>query len=552
MKNKTPWIILIITLIAVVFFTAFFLQGGRLPWIAEEVTPYVPPIGEVLPTATFFSPSAVTPTVEPDTVWIDPGLPEPLLDQLAGMDFLQITDQQEDAATSLFIGDENPITYWVFAAAAPFPTVTDGITLEGIKSAWQGGKNPLAPNNPIFLTQETRDILAIYWGEPSSNAVELITSENLSKQAWTHQPSLAILPFDELTPDWKVLEIDGISPLEQAFDPGSYGLSVAISAFGFDPNIFQEITSNRDPNKFTSVVLTGVTALVRATAWTMEKEGINYPARDILQYLIEADILHISNEVPFAQGCPYPNPVQEGLRFCSDSRYIELMETIGTDVVELTGDHFGDQGPEAMLYTLEMYNQRGWPYYGGGADRTDAQEPVLFDHNGNKIAFLGCNAKGGGYATANVGYPGAVACDFPKMTGQIKELRDEGYLPIATFQHFEYYTYPAQPDQVRDARTLTNAGAVIVSGSQAHQPQAFEIRDDAFIHHGLGNLFFDQIYEIPPHTASAFIDRHIFYNGKHISTELLTIKFEDFARARPMTPAERDVLLRTTFNASGW
>jgi len=154
--------------------------------------------------------------------------------------------------------------------------------------------------------------------------------------------------------------------------------------------------------------------------------------------------------------------------------------------------------------------------------------------------------------TANVGYPGAVACDFPKMTGQIKELRDEGYLPIATFQHFEYYTYPAQPDQVRDARTLTNAGAVIVSGSQAHQPQAFEIRDDAFIHHGLGNLFFDQIYEIPPHTASAFIDRHIFYNGKHISTELLTIKFEDFARARPMTPAERDVLLRTTFNASGW
>ena len=228
------------------------------------------------------------------------------------------------------------------------------------------------------------------------------------------------------------------------------------------------------------------------------------------------------------------------------------METIGTDVVELTGDHFGDQGPEAMLYTLEMYNQRGWPYYGGGADRTDAQKPVLFDHNGNKIAFLGCNAKGGGYATANVGYPGAVACDFPKMTGQIKELRDEGYLPIATFQHFEYYTYPAQPDQIRDARTLTNAGAAIVSGSQAHQPQAFEIRDDAFIHHGLGNLFFDQIYEIPPHTASAFIDRHIFYSGKHISTELLTIKFEDFARARPMNAGERDVLLRTTFNASGW
>ena len=140
-------------------------------------------------------------------------------------------------------------------------------------------------------------------------------------------------------------------------------------------------------------------------------------------YLKEADILHISNEVPFAQGCPYPDPGQVGLRFCSDRRYIELMETIGTDVVELTGDHFGDYGPDAMLYTLEMYNQRDWPYYGGGADRQDAQEPVLFEHNGNKIAFLGCNAKGGGYATANVGYPGAVACDFPKWQSRSRVRR---------------------------------------------------------------------------------------------------------------------------------
>lgn len=537
----------------IVFFTAFFLKGERLSRAEENViTAYVPPLGEVLPTATFFSPSAVTPTFEPDLVWIDPKLPDSLLDQLAGMDYLQTTAQQEDAATALFIGDENPLIYWVFAAAAPFPTVNDGITLDGIQSAWRGGKNSLGSNSPIFLTQETRDVLAVYWGEPDINAVEIINSENLSTQAWSQQPSLAILPFEDLTPYWKVLEVDGISPLEQKFDPGSYGLSVPISAAGFDPNIFQEITSNRDPNKFTSVILTGVTALVRATAWTMENEGINYPAQDILQYLKEADILHISNEVPFSQGCSYPDPGQKGLRFCSDSRYIELMETIGTDVVELTGDHFGDQGPEAMLYTLELYNQRDWPYYGGGSDRLDAQEPVLFEHNGNKIAFLGCNAKGGGYATANVGYPGAVACDFPKMTGQINELREEGYLPIATFQHFEYYTYLAQPDQIRDARTMANAGAVIISGSQAHQPQAFEIRGESFIHHGLGNLFFDQIYEIPPHTASAFIDRHIFYKGKHISTELLTIKFVDFARARPMTPAERDVLLRTTFNASGW
>jgi len=553
MKNKILWIIIIAILIAVVFVAAFFLKGNQLPWATEEeVTPYVPPLGEVLPTATFFSPSAVTPTFEPDRVWADPHLPVGLLDQLSAMDYLEMADNREDAATTLVIGDENPVNHWVLAAVVPFPTVTDGISVEGIRTAWQGGENPQPLNRPMLMARDTLDLLSQYWGEPYANAVEVVDSADLSKQAWSQHSSLTILPFEELTPEWKVLEIDGISPLDQDFDPGYYGLSVPISAVGFDPNIFQEITSNRDENKFTSVVLTGVTALVRATAWTMELEGINYPARDILDYLVEADILHISNEVPFAQGCPYPDPGQQGLKFCSDSRYIELMDTIGTDVVELTGDHFGDYGPEAMLYTLEMYKQRGWPYYGGGADRADAQEPVLFEHNGNKIAFLGCNAKGGGYATANVGYPGAVACDFSIMTEQIEDLREEGYLPIATFQHFEYYTYLAQPDQIRDARILSNAGAVIVSGSQAHQPQGFEIKTNSFIHHGLGNLFFDQIYEIPPHTASAFIDRHIFYNGKHISTELLTIKFEDFARARPMTQSERERLLQTTFSASNW
>jgi poly-gamma-glutamate synthesis protein (capsule biosynthesis protein) len=79
------------------------------------------------------------------------------------------------------------------------------------------------------------------------------------------------------------------------------------------------------------------------------------------------------------------------LRFCSDPDYIALLEEVGTDIVELTGDHFGDWGPEAMRYTLEMYEQRGWTYYGGGYDRKDARQARLIEHNGNKIAFIGCN-----------------------------------------------------------------------------------------------------------------------------------------------------------------
>jgi poly-gamma-glutamate synthesis protein (capsule biosynthesis protein) len=554
MKKILRWFLILIGILTLLLTLYFILPGRSFPWYLESDNPtiYVPPPGEVIPTATFFSPSAITPTSNINLVWVDPAITSSILTPLEGNTTIQYTDIENDAGTTLRIGEESILVHWVYSLTTPFPTVEDGLSSSELQEVWQDARNPLAPGQPLLLSQDTLDVLSAFWGPPETAAVKVINNEDLLEYAWTNQPSLAIVPFDDLTPKWKVLSIDGISPIDQNFILDDYYLSVPISVEGVNPNLFQDIVSNRIQDRITSVMLTGVTALVRATAWTMEMEGINYPARDIKNWLLDADILHISNEVPFTTGCPYPDPGQAGLRFCSDSRYIQLMETIGTDVVELTGDHFGDYGPEAMLYTLELYKERNWPYYGGGTNQQDAQEPVLVEHNGNKIAFLGCNAKGGGYATAGTSYPGAVACDFDKMSNQIKMLSEEGYQTIATFQHFEYYTYFPQPDQIRDARKLTSAGAVIVSGSQAHQPQGFEIQQDAFIHHGLGNLFFDQIYEFPPHTASAFIDRHLFYNGSHISTELLTIKFEDFARARPMTLSEREELLQTTFNASNW
>ena len=137
------------------------------------------------------------------------------------------------------------------------------------------------------------------------------------------------------------------------------------------------------------------------------------------------------------------------------------------------------------------------------------------------------------------------------MAESVKELRAEGYLPIVTFQHLEYYSYEAHPILQKDFRQMADAGAVIVSGSQAHQPHAFEFKIDSFLHYGLGNLFFDQTNQgVPPRTA--FIDRHVFYEGRQISTELLTIYLIDYARSRPMTPEERQEMLSTVFKASGW
>ena len=106
------------------------------------------------------------------------------------------------------------------------------------------------------------------------------------------------------------------------------------------------------------------------------------------------------------------------------------------------------------------------------------------------------------------------------------------------------------PSVREDFIAMENAGAIIVSGSQAHSPQGFEFVNNSFIHYGLGNLFFDQMASI--NTRREFIDRHVFYNGKYINTQVITSFLEDYARPRLMSMDERREFLEEIFKFSGW
>ena len=505
-----------------------------------------------------------TPTLVP-ALWIAPYIPEKLGESLVLPSGFSKAEMSEDALVRFEIGDNKPLVTWIYALVAPFYTISDGIATQDLVRAWKGENGGVVPGLPFLVDENTLGTFTEIWGEPSPGSVQVVPSDELADSAWNQRYSWAIVPFDEIEPRWKVLEVDGISPLRKEFNPHGYALTVSYSLEG-EPELIEELMvmsedegdgialTNRDASKLTTLVMTGVTAMVRCTANTMERNGITYPAEDVGLWLREADLTHISNEIPFVQGCPYPNCTQIDLRFCSDPRYIALLEDIGTDIVELTGDHFADYGPDAMRYTLQLYRDRDWKYYGGGEDRNDARQALTLEHNGNRIAFIGCNAKGGGYATASDTNPGAVACDFEWMYKEIDRLREEGYLVIATFQHIEYYSYAPQPKQIEDFGGMAKAGAVIVSGSQSHQPQGIEFFSDTFVHYGLGNLFFDQFNQpVCPNIAcnDAFIDRHVFYEGRYIGTDLLTITFVDFAKPRRMTNEERIQLLTKVFEASG-
>jgi hypothetical protein len=528
----------------------------------------------IVPTAApvFFPTLTLAPTHAPATatakpalkIWVDPALPQEQRQKLTGAG--QVFDGlPAEANLRISLGPGAlQIGQWIYALVAPFPTLVDGVSLDGLQAAWRGVPAGDFKGRSLLVDAATRQVFERSWG-PAGAAVRVVATAQLLDTAWQEKTSWAIVPFEALEPRWKVLRLDGRSPYDKTFDPSAYGLSLPVSVDGDEtalskfhqalPLILQTPFSNRDPKRLTVLVMTGTSALVRGTAAFMQQKGLLYPGRDIGSWLRDADITHVSNEVSFDPKCPPPDPNDPNLRFCSDPKNIQLFEDVGVDVVEMTGNHINDFGSQWVVPTIEMYHQRNWLAYGAGANQAEARKAVTIEHNGNTFAFIGCNPAGPKPDWATDTQAGTADCDYPNYTylrAEIQRLAGEGYLPIVTIQYFESLDPRPLPIQFHDFRMLSDAGAVIVSGSQAHLPQAMELRNQGFIHYGLGNLFFDQMDTPWPDTKYEFIDRHVFYNGRYLGVELLTAQIEDWVKPRPMTPAERAVELAKMFDASGW
>ncbi|MGH2625934.1 MAG: CapA family protein, partial [Anaerolineales bacterium] len=304
-----------------------------------------------------FQPVAASPTPAVITLWASPNLPLPLLTAArrlsrVGPIPVSLENGPDRAEIRLAPFADVPLTSWTFALAAPFPTLEDGTTLQDLKAVWNGEGGPVAR---LLVSAESATLLKPILGEASATTVELVDERDLSGQAWRERPAWALLPFEALDPTWKVLAVDGQSPIGDDFNPDAYPLIVPIGMSGgsLGPELLAGAlgwpAGNRDPNRLTSVLITGVTAITRGVAWRIEASGYAYPAELIGAWLRSADFTHVSQEIAFTHDCPPPDPYQPTLRFCGDPDHFPLLQEAGVDLVELSGNHILDWGRQPFL-----------------------------------------------------------------------------------------------------------------------------------------------------------------------------------------------------------
>ena len=459
----------------------------------------------------------------------------------------------------------------IFVPVDRMSSVLGSITLQELRDVWTGASTS-ANFATIYPDEAILPDLAALLGTPGPN-VKPQASAGLADAVWGDPMGLGIVPFENLSTRLRAIPLDDNSPTDNRFRAAGWPLAARAYLAPLTERgqaALGKLTTplpitNRDPNKLTVLAMTGVTAMARNSAVAIDRSGDpGFLARQVGPELAAADLTTTSNEISIFDGCVADNTLNNVL-LCSKPAYWENLEFSGIDAIGLTGNHMNDFSYDNFRSTLQLYADKQMPTYGGGGDATAAREPLILEHNGNRLAFLGSNQWGPEWYRSKLGdtvsawagpdNPGALRFDQKQMVADIQAAEQQADVVFAEVQHTEFdaagnYQVKPLPQEEADFQALSDGGADVVTGIMAHAPQAVELRNGREILYGLGNLYFDQTWSWP--TRTGLVARHTIYDGKLINTELLVTVIQDNFQLRWATPKERMQVLRSVFDVSRW
>jgi poly-gamma-glutamate capsule biosynthesis protein CapA/YwtB (metallophosphatase superfamily) len=341
----------------------------------------------------------------------------------------------------------------------------------------------------------------------------------------TAKAGLLVTDLDQVTSQFKALKVDGVGFFES---PASYPL-VLVAEGAARPDFAPHLTH---------FILTGVTAIARATGRACDKHGVDWLTRNLRPHFAKANYVHISNEVSLKPDCKYP--AYKTYSFCTKERDFQALIDLRANVIELTGNHNRDFGDEPFRNTLSWYWAHDMATFGGGLTPEAANEPVILDlADGKKLGIIGFNERCPLKECAvKPNEVGANAYDAAKARAAIARMRGElgADFVMVTVQFREWDRAQPTASQARISRLLIDDGADLVYGSQAHQLQVMEFYKGKPIFHGLGNFLFDQIHR--PAVRQAYFVHNYFFAGRLVQSVPVFTYMSDERQPTLATPAQ--------------
>lgn len=213
---------------------------------------------------------------------------------------------------------------------------------------------------------------------------------------------------------------------------------------------------------------------------------------EILQITNESDLFYVNHEYTISdRGTPLAGKYYT---FRAKPERMSILKEMGTDIVSLANNHVYDYGEEALLDTVDLLENAGIPYVGGGRNIDEAKRPIYFIINGIKIGFVGAsNGERIRYTPQATEESAGIlrAYDTTEYNQVIREASMECDYLIAYIHWGTEDSNYLNSDQQRWGREFLASGADIVIGGHPHVLQGIEYVDGKPIIYSLGDFWFN-------------------------------------------------------------
>ncbi len=335
-------------------------------------------------------------------------------------------------------------------------------------------------------------------------------------------PLLALLPPSLVTPDVKVLPVDGADlfggPEARAAEYPLHGRAIGLDPY--DPADIRTLISLGDSCPDRGVAFAALTE-GRGWDWVFGGGTAQYtavypnpvPPGFVGNGFNIVDAVPTGNEGAVAElvsgadvtlddfECPVVAnfTVNDGVVFSIDPAVLpRLRDTYGVDVATLAANHLFDRGTPGFLETLQQFSEAGIRTTGAGADLEAALEPAFVEVGGLTFGFVAFNEIPGSLE-AGAGQPGVLWLRDANVTEAVSRARAGADLVFCVPQWWGGAEYHAQflGDMRRQQQVFLDAGCDHIIGHGTHWSGPIEIgpREDGgytvtMVSHG--NFLFGQ------------------------------------------------------------
>ncbi len=236
--------------------------------------------------------------------------------------------------------------------------------------------------------------------------------------------------------------------------------------------------------------------------------------------LKSADIVIGQLEVPYTTRHP------QAANLGRDPALLEILASVGFDVLTLAGNHIADAGREGIEDTIRALKQHNMVPVGAGLNIREARKAAILEREGIRFGFLDYNCVGPketwaaqdkpgcAYIGVHIEYetifasPGAVpivktwaeANTLQAMQEDIHMLRPQCDVLVVNFHKGVGHTPVVIADyEYEICHAAIDAGADVIFSHHAHILKGVEVYKGKTIFHGLGNF----VTYVPPHAFNS-------------------------------------------------